>query len=439
MRHWLRDQHFRSLLKNSSYLGASKIVAAICGLAGLALAGRGLGVSLLGLLVLISSYVKAFSGLSKFQSWQLVIRYGGPALTRGDPAEFKRAVGFGLGLDIASGILGTAAAILLLPIIGGWFGIADEYLPLAMLYCAVLPITGAATSVGILRALDRFDLLSWQGTFTPILRALLTVIVWYQDGPFAAYLAVWLVTQLLGDLALWLLAFRELRRNELLDGIRPGIRPVELPGAWKFAFSTNMVSVMNTATGPIARLLVGLVLGPAGAGLYRVASTLADAARQPADLLGKAFYPEIARMDPAGRKPWKLMVRAMLLSALIGTLAAIVILLTGRWMLEALFGEEFVAAYPVLMVLMGAALIGLISFPMPSMLYALDRPTDPLLARFAGAAAFLLTIVPLSSMWDVVGAGVAFVINVVVLAAVMSVQLFVHRKRMARAVQPVET
>ena len=33
MKHWFKDQHFRSLLKNSSYLGISKIVAALCDLA----------------------------------------------------------------------------------------------------------------------------------------------------------------------------------------------------------------------------------------------------------------------------------------------------------------------------------------------------------------------------------------------------------------------
>jgi len=50
MKHWFKDQHFRSLLKNSSYLGGSKIVAALGGVATLAFAGRGLGVMLFGAL-----------------------------------------------------------------------------------------------------------------------------------------------------------------------------------------------------------------------------------------------------------------------------------------------------------------------------------------------------------------------------------------------------
>ena len=59
MKHWFRDQHFRSLLKNSSYLAASRGVAAACSLVTLALAGRGLGIVLFGVLILITSFTKA--------------------------------------------------------------------------------------------------------------------------------------------------------------------------------------------------------------------------------------------------------------------------------------------------------------------------------------------------------------------------------------------
>lgn len=433
MKHWLQDQHFRSLLKNTSYLGISKAVAAVGSLAALALAGRGLGLTQFGILVLIASYVQAASGLSKFQSWQLIIRYGSPALVRGDVDEFKGAAGFALGLDLASGLFGMALAIALLPLIGGWFGISDEHVSLAMLYCAIIPSMGAATPVGVLRALDRFDLLSWQGTVTPIARALFTAVAWAQDAPFAAYVAIWILTQLAGDLFLWFLALRELRRRHMLQGIYPVLRPRNLPGAWKFALSVNLMVSLNTAMGPIARLLVGGLLGPASAALFRVASSLAESAGKPADLLGKAFYPEIARMDPASKKPWKLMVRGMFLSMLIGSAVMIVILLIGPWLLETLFGEEFLPAYPVLAVLMLGTLLGLVSFPLPSMLYTLDRANDPLVARLLGTVAFLIAVWPLSRLWDVVGAGVAFVINMAVMVAVMALQLFAHRRRMRRS------
>src|SRR4029453_2788112 len=99
MKHWFKDQHFRSLLKNSGYLTLSKIVAAIAGIATVAMTGRAQGLMMFGTLVLITSYAKAASGLSKFQSWQLIVRYGGQALTEGPPGDFNTATGFFFRLD----------------------------------------------------------------------------------------------------------------------------------------------------------------------------------------------------------------------------------------------------------------------------------------------------------------------------------------------------
>src|SRR5947207_4285636 len=97
MKHWFKDQHFRSLLKNSSYLAASRVVAAIASVATISLAAHALGVLMFGALILVTSYAKAASGLSKFQSWQLIVRYGGRAL-HGQTDDFKTSTGFAFAL-----------------------------------------------------------------------------------------------------------------------------------------------------------------------------------------------------------------------------------------------------------------------------------------------------------------------------------------------------
>src|SRR5258708_26483598 len=145
MKHWFKDQHFRSLLKNSSYLGASKIVAMLCGFATLAFAGRGLGVILFGTLILITSYIKAVSGLAKFQSWQLIVRYGGHGVAQGDPEHFQVATGFAFALDMVSGIRGMIVGAALLPFIRSWVGIPSHYLWLRIFYLPFLSVPGRAT------------------------------------------------------------------------------------------------------------------------------------------------------------------------------------------------------------------------------------------------------------------------------------------------------
>jgi O-antigen/teichoic acid export membrane protein len=422
MKHWFKDQHFRSLLKNSSYLAASRVVAAIAGLATVSLAAHALGLLLFGALILITSYAKAASGIAKFQSWQLIVRYGARAI-HGEVDDFKTSTGFAFSLDAVSGIAAMLVAVAILPFVAGWVGITPDQLWLAMLYCTLLPTMGAATPTGILRALDRFDQISWQGTVTPISRLVLIVIAFVVDAPFAAYVAAWYVTDLGGDLYMWFLAWRELRRRGLMEGIRPTLKPESLPGAWRFAIHVNLNASVQAAWGPIARVVVGGLLGPAGAALFRVASSISDAAAKPSDLLAKAFYPEVVRMDLSTKKPWNLMLRGTALASMVAVLGIVVLLIGGEPLISLLFGKAFLGAYDALVILMLVPFLSVFSFPLPPMLYALDRPDAPVTARLIGTVAFFVLIAPLSWRLGISGAAIAFVIGTAATVSVMMWQL----------------
>lgn len=429
MRRWFKDRHFKSLLKNSSYLAVSKAIAGVAALATLAFAGRSLGVLMFGILILITSYAKAASELSKFQSWQLIVRYGGQAMEPGEAAQFKASIGFAFALDVVSGFGGMILAILLLPLLGGLFGIPDQYLLVAMVYCTLLPSTNAASPMGVLRALDRFDLLAWQGSTYSIARAILAGIAWWFEAPFEAFVAIWYVTELGGDLYLWFLAWRELRRRNMLMGIRPTLKPQELPGAWWFAIHVNLTSSLIAAGGAIAPLVVGGLLGPAAAGIYHVAARLANSAQKPTGLVAAAYYPEVVRMDLATKKPWKLMWRVTVLASSVGVLAILILLAGGRPLIDALFGSEFVPAYRVLLVLIIAPLLAMLSFPLTPMLYALDRPDGPFKAHLFGTILYFAIVAPLSWRFGITGAATAFVIGQVAMAAALAIQVAVEYRR----------
>jgi len=433
MKHWFKDQHFRSLLKNSSYLGGSKIVAALGGVATLAFAGRGLGVMLFGALILITSYIKAVSGIAKFQSWQVIVRFGGHGVAHGDPEHFKVATGFAFALDMMSGIGGLLVGAALLPFIGNWVGIPRDYLWLGMLYCTVLPIMSSATPDGVLRVLDRFDLISWSGTVQPISRAILAGAAFASGASFPVYVAIWYATDLAGNLYIWYLGWRELRRHGLLEGIRPTLKPSALEGAWRFAINVNLATSVQAVWGPIGRLVVGGLLGPAGAALFRVASTLADSAQKPADLLGKAFYPQVMRMDLTSNKPWKLMLRGTAMIGAIAVVAILALIIGGKPLMTFIFGKEFIGAYEPLVILMAIPFLGIFSFPLTPMLYALGRSDGPLKAKLLGSAVFFVTIAPLAWQWNIIGAAMALVLANVANTAAMMIQLRGEHRRVRRS------
>jgi O-antigen/teichoic acid export membrane protein len=277
--------------------------------------------------------------------------------------------------------------------------------------------------------LDRFDLISWSGTVMPISRAILAGAAFFSGASFATYVIIWYLTELAGQIYPWWLGWRELKRHNLLEGIKPTLKPTALDRAWRFAIDVNLATSVQAVWGPIGRLVVGGLLGPAGAALFRVASTLAESAQKPADLLGKAFYPEVVRMDLTTKRPWKLMLRGSAAVSAVAVVAIAILLIGGKPLVQLIFGKEFLGAYAPLVILMAIPFIGIFGFPLTPMLYALGRSDGPLKAKLLGSAVFFITIAPLSWKWDVTGAAVALVLANVVNAGTMTLQLRGEHRR----------
>jgi O-antigen/teichoic acid export membrane protein len=138
-------------------------------------------------------------------------------------------------------------------------------------------------------------------------------------------------------------------------------------------------------------------------------------------------------MDLTTKKPWKLMIRGTALAAGAAALAIVVLLVGGKPIVSVLFGKEFLGAYEALLILMLVPFLSVFSFPLPPMLYALDRPDGPLKARLAGTIIFFVIIAPLSWRFGVNGAAVAFVIGTAATVLAMMWQLRGEHRRVRGA------
>jgi O-antigen/teichoic acid export membrane protein len=178
--------------------------------------------------------------------------------------------------------------------------------------------------------------------------------------------------------------------------------------------------------------MVGGLLGPSAAGQYRVAAGLLAAADKPADMLAKAFYPEVVRLDLSTRKPWRLMVRGAALSGAMGLLFVAIVLVAGRSFIAAVFGHGFAPAASLLLLMLFGLMVMMVSFPLKPMSYAVDRPGLPLRAQLLAMIAYLLAIVPLARLWGLNGAGAAYVFAVMLVSAQMIPPLVgEYRRRIA--------
>ena len=134
-------------------------------------------------------------------------------------------------------------------------------------------------------------------------------------------------------------------------------------------------------------------------------------------------------MDLTSKKPWKLMLRGSALASLFALLAILVLLVGGKPLIALFLGKAFIGAYAPLVVLVIVPFIGIFSFPLVPMLYALGQSAGPLKAKLLGSAVFFLSIAPLSWRWGVIGAAIAIVLGTVTNVGALVFQLLREYRR----------
>jgi O-antigen/teichoic acid export membrane protein len=123
------------------------------------------------------------------------------------------------------------------------------------------------------------------------------------------------------------------------------------------------------------------------------------------------------------------MMRGTALVSFVMLIAIALMLIGGKPLMTLIFGKDFGGAYEPLVILMVIPFLGIFSFPLSPMLYALGRSDGPLKAKLLGSGIFFVTIAPLSWQFGVVGASIALVLANLVNTAAMMVQLWGEHRR----------
>ncbi len=406
----MKDNVFKSIIRNASWLLSSNIVGALFGLLALTCAGHGMSTAAFGTLVVVQAYAKVVSDVAKFQTWQMVVRFGAPALAKGQKERFCNVTNFSFGLDLMSGGVAMVAGMLLLPWLGHAMGLAASDTWLALGFCTLIPFMTSATSTGILRAIDRFDLIALQQMVKPALQATGSVIAWYFELGFAGFLVTWYLTSLVGNLLLWGGAIYELNRQNIRGALRPRLfsaaRSIET--SWNFVWTTNLAHSVYSLRNAGSNVIVGVVLGPAAAGLFKIATSFFNAAGTPSELLEKSFYPEIMRLDPSSQRPWTLAIRSAALSFGLGLVMIVLVGFFGKSLILLVFGERYVEAFDLLQIMLWAVVVSMAAFPLESLLYMAHRQREALVAEGLGAICYIVMLVLFMKAFGVMGAAWAF-------------------------------
>jgi len=417
---------FRRVLRNAGLLLGGRGINGVLGIGYVALAARGLGAAQLGELVLINAFAMLMAELTMFQSWQAVLQYGATALEQGRRDLFQSVIRFGLVLDGLSTVVAVIAGAAGVFLFGDHLGWGREHDNAAALYMlSVMPMV-TLTPTGLMRLFDRFGVMARQTALVSALRLAGCALAWALHAPMWGFLLAWASGHVGGFAYLSIHTVRELRARKLLDGFRWfGPLTAELPGAWRFVWSTNINATLEVALTHVATLLVGGLAGPAPAAYWRIGRQVADALAKPAGLLTSALFPELARLRAAGDEPamWRLARRTGLVTAPLALALLMVSATAGPWLLGAVMGPAFVAAAGVMTWQVGAQVVAILVLPLKPMLIAFGRAASAMVVQLVVGATFLASLPSLVRRFGLEGGGAALVAAELALGAGFMVAL----------------
>ncbi len=400
-----------NVTRNLRRLLTGKAFSSLLLLGATLLTARTLSVAEFGLVVMLQSYVLVWSGLFNFKPFESIIRYGVPALDRGDQAQLLRLLKLGLIVDAATALGSAILASALAATVGRFLGWDADFVLIAQIYSMVLLVDMTGASKGILRLFNRFDLLGTQMAVAPVVLCTGAAVAALQEWDMPAFCVIWGLATVCDRIYLLVRARGELLRRmpqARLRSIALGDWQREFPGITSFTHVVYWQSNLDLVPKQLSNLLVGMLLGPQAAGLFRIATGVSKVLSTPALLLRQVLLPDLTRVWSRGEPGfYRILGTTIAAAAACGLLLVVLMLTHGATLLELLVGKDYAAASGVMAWLLAAGTLGLCSSVLRAGVYAMGHAAHALRINIAATLLYVVAIMVLTPPLGLPGPGIA--------------------------------
>ena len=403
------------VLKNFGVVLRGQGIAAIFTLVATVLMANALSATEFGLVILLHTYVLAVRGFLNFRTYEAIVRFGVPLHENGENKNLKRLFRTTTLIDMSSGIVATLVGIGAASAAGVFLHWDDRMISLATLYSLVMLTTVANTPNGILRLYDRFDALSVFYMVGPAIRITGVSVAWMMDASMYVFISIWAIAYVLENSWLFIRGHIELKKH-ISDSIWQGMgwRGESWRGTLKTThefrhFMTVLYWQTNIDLLPkhLSVLLAGSLLGPAAAGMFRLARDFSSILTKPAMMLREVLFPDLTRILHTGAEGfYELGFRAVKLAGA-GGLILVLLSIPSAKPLLGLIGPEYTQAATVLSLLLLAATFELAGSPLRAAAYAMGKVAPVLRIHLLSILIYLGLFYILAPVMGLPGPGVA--------------------------------
>ncbi len=403
------------VLKNFGVVLRGQGIAAIFTLVATVLMANALTATEFGLVILLHTYVLAVRGFLNFRTYEAIVRFGVPLHENGENKNLKRLFRTTTLIDMSSGIVATLVGIGAASAAGVFLHWDDRMISLATLYSLVMLTTVANTPNGILRLYDRFDALSVFYMVGPAIRITGVSVAWMMDASMYVFISIWAIAYVLENSWLFIRGHLELKKH-IKDSIWQGMGwrgenwRETLKTTHEFRhFMTVLYWQTNIDLLPkhLSVLLAGSLLGPAAAGMFRLARDFSSILTKPAMMLREVLFPDLTRiLHTEAEGFYELGFRAVKLAGA-GGLILVLLSIPSAKPLLGLIGPEYTQAATVLSLLLLAATFELAGSPLRAAAYAMGKVAPVLRIHLLSILIYLGLFYILAPVMGLPGPGVA--------------------------------
>jgi O-antigen/teichoic acid export membrane protein len=405
----------RRVLKTFGVVLRGQGVAAIFTLVATVLMANALSATEFGLVILLHTYVLAVRGFLNFRTYEAIVRFGVPLHENGENEKLKQLFRTTTLIDMSSGIVATLVGVGAASVAGVFLHWDDRMISLATLYSLVMLTTVANTPNGILRLYDRFDALSVFYMVGPAIRITGVSVAWMMDASMYVFISIWAIAYVLENSWLFIRGHLELKKH-INDSIWQGMGwrgenwRETLKTTHEFRhFMTVLYWQTNIDLLPkhLSVLLAGSLLGPAAAGMFRLARDFSSILTKPAMMLREVLFPDLTRILHTEAKGfYELGFRAVKLAGAGGLILVLLSIPLARPLLG-LIGPEYTEAATVLSLLLLAATFELAGSPLRAAAYAMGKVAAILRIHLLSILIYLGLFYILAPVMGLPGPGVA--------------------------------
>ncbi len=403
------DPLFTKIIRSSGSLFSNNTLALGFSVVQGIMATRLLGPAGFGLIGVVMAFASTVNSLFSFRMSELVVRYGGEYLNRGENEKASA-------LMKAASLTEAAVSLLAFLVVMFTANLAEAYFAkttnVAWMFTFfalnLLANFNTETSTGILQVTEKIKL---QGTINLIQAVITTLIIagaFFFNGDLTTVLIGYLIGKSIMGLGLFIAA--QIQLHKKLGGgwwRTPFSALTERKEIFRFAFSSNVSATIIKLFRESELIWVGLFLDTTAVGYYRVAYTITHFLVIPADPLIATTFPEINRLavEKAWSKLKSFLKKVTAFSFAYNLAIGVALILFGRWVIRIYSGADYLDAYPALVALTIGLVFNYILFWNRPLLLALGLPEIPVYVTLTVGIIKLALSFWLVPMYGVAAAG----------------------------------